>query len=232
MLVYGRNVASEILNFNPKMVRKVIIQNNFSDKKLISLVQKCKLPLECQDKHMMDNLAKGVHQGIILDVTDYQYCKLDDELKKCIQFVVILDHLEDPHNLGAIIRTCEAANVDLIIIPQDREVQVNATVMKASAGSLLRMKICRVTNLVQAVNKLKKAGFWIVGTDMRGTCYKDIDYSGKIGLVVGNEGYGMSRLVSESCDFVATIPMYGQINSLNASVAASIMIYEVIRNRK
>ena len=180
----------------------------------------------------MDDLSKGVHQGIILDVMDYQYTPLNDLLNSDAQFVVILDHLEDPHNFGAIIRTSEAALVDAIIIPQDREVQVNSTVMKTSAGALAKMNICRVTNLVQTINKLKDDGFWIVGTAMDGTDYRQIDYSGKIALVVGNEGNGMSRLVRESCDFVASIPMRGEINSLNASVATGIMIYEVVRNRK
>ena len=136
------------------------------------------------------------------------------------------------NNFGAIIRTSEAALVDAIIIPQDREVQVNSTVMKTSAGALAKMNICRVTNLVQTINKLKDDGFWIVGTAMDGTDYRQIDYSGKIALVVGNEGNGMSRLVRESCDFVASIPMRGEINSLNASVATGIMIYEVVRKRK
>lgn len=180
----------------------------------------------------MDDLSKGVHQGIILDVMDYQYTPLNYLLKSDAKFVVILDHLEDPHNFGAIIRTSEAALVDAIIIPQDREVQVNSTVMKTSAGALAKMNICRVTNLVQTINKLKDDGFWIVGTAMDGTDYRQIDYSGKIALVVGNEGNGMSRLVRESCDFVASIPMRGEINSLNASVATGIMIYEVVRNRK
>lgn len=232
MLVYGRNVANEILKSSPKTIRKVIIQDGFSDKMLISSLEKGKFQVISKSKNEMDSLAKGVHQGIILDVTDYRYYKLEDILNDKGQFVVILDHLEDPHNFGAIIRSCEAAGVDAIIIAQDREVQVNATVMKTSAGALTRMKICRVSNLVQAIGKLKKDGFWIVGTTMNGEDYREIDYSGKIGLVIGNEGDGMSRLVKESCDFIASIPMYGEVNSLNASVASGIMIYEVIRNRK
>lgn len=232
MLVYGRNVANEILKSSPKTIRKVIIQDGFSDKMLISLLEKGKFQVISKSKNEMDSLAKGVHQGIILDVTDYRYYKLEDILNDKSQFVVILDHLEDPHNFGAIIRSCEAAGVDAIIIAQDREVQVNATVMKTSAGALTRMRICRVANLVQAIEKLKKDGFWIVGTTMNGEDYREIDYSGKIGLVIGNEGDGMSRLVKESCDFIASIPMYGEVNSLNASVASGIMIYEVIRNRK
>ena len=232
MIVYGRNVAFEYLKNYKKKKRKIIIQDGFNDKKLLSALENTKFDVIYKDKRYMDDLSKGVHQGIILDVMDYQYTPLNDLLKSDAQFVVILDHLEDPHNFGAIIRTSEAALVDAIIIPQDREVQVNSTVMKTSAGALAKMNICRVTNLVQTINKLKDDGFWIVGTAMDGTDYRQIDYSGKIALVVGNEGNGMSRLVRESCDFVASIPMRGEINSLNASVATGIMIYEVVRNRK
>ena len=232
MIVYGRNVAFEYLKNYKKDIRKIIIQDGFNDKKLLSALENTKFDVIYKDKRYMDDLSKGVHQGIILDVMDYQYTPLNDLLKRDGQFVVILDHLEDPHNFGAIIRTSEAALVDAIIIPQDREVQVNSTVMKTSAGALAKMNICRVTNLVQTINKLKDDGFWIVGTAMDGTDYRQIDYSGKIALVVGNEGNGMSRLVRESCDFVASIPMRGEINSLNASVATGIMIYEVVRNRK
>lgn len=232
MIVYGRNVAFEYLKNYKKDIRKIIIQDGFNDKKLLSALENTKFDVIYKDKRYMDDLSKGAHQGIILDVMDYQYTPLNDLLKSDAQFVVILDHLEDPHNFGAIIRTSEAALVDAIIIPQDREVQVNSTVMKTSAGALAKMNICRVTNLVQTINKLKGDGFWIVGTAMDGTDYRQIDYSGKIALVVGNEGNGMSRLVRESCDFVASIPMRGEINSLNASVATGIMIYEVVRNRK
>ena len=232
MIVYGRNVAFEYLKNYKKDIRKIIIQDGFNDKKLLSALENTKFDVIYKDKRYMDDLSKGVHQGIILDVMDYQYTPLNDLLKSDAQFVVILDHLEDPHNFGAIIRTSEAALVDAIIIPQDREVQVNSTVMKTSAGALAKMNICRVTNLVQTINKLKDDGFWIVGTAMDGTDYRQIDYSGKIALVVGNEGNGMSRLVRESCDFVASIPMRGEINSLNASVATGIMIYEVVRDRK
>ena len=232
MIVYGRNVAFEYLKNYKKDIRKIIIQDGFNDKKLLSALENTKFDVIYKDKRYMDDLSKGVHQGIILDVMDYQYTPLNDLLKSDAQFVVILDHLEDPHNFGAIIRTSEAALVDAIIIPQDREVQVNSTVMKTSAGALAKMNICRVTNLVQTINKLKDDGFWIVGTAMDGTDYRQIDYSGKIALVVGNEGNGMSRLVRESCDFVASIPMRGEINSLNASVATGIMIYEVVHNRK
>lgn len=232
MLVYGRNVAKELLE-NGKDVKKIFLQDNFDDKKIISLMEKLKISVEIKPKREMDHLCNGLHQGIILDIRDYQYSKLDDVLKKNPNFVVILDHLEDPHNFGAIIRTSEAAGVDAIIIPKDRQVPVNSTVMKTSAGALSNMEIVCVSNLVQAINKLKDNGFWVVGTAMENAIdYKDIDYSSKIALIIGNEGKGMSRLVMDSCDYIAKIPMVGKINSLNASVAGGIMIYEVVRNRK
>jgi len=231
MLVYGRNVAREILK-NPKKVKKVILQEGFDDKIIISLLEKSNLKVSYRQKREIDHLADGVHQGIILDVMDYKYYDLCDVTSQD-SFVVILDHLEDPHNFGAIIRTCEAAGVDAIIIPKDRQVQVNATVMKTSVGTLDSMRIIQVTNLSAAISKLKDNGFWIVGTALEDSVdYREIDYSSKIGLVIGNEGTGMSRLVKDNCDFIAKIPMYGKTNSLNASVASGIMIYEVIRNRK
>ena len=232
MLVYGRNVAEEFLKNNRNRIKKIIIQEGFDDKNINFLLENANLPTFFKKKHELDRLAEGVHQGIILDVMDYEYYQLDNIINSDSEFIVILDHLEDPHNLGAIIRTSEAAGVDAIIIPQNREVQINATVMKTSAGTLSKVKVCRVSNIVQAMDKLKKNGFWIVGTAMDGEDYRDINYDGKIALVIGNEGNGMSRLVRENCDFIASIPMYGEINSLNASVASGIMIYEVVRNRK
>ena len=155
--------------------------------------------------------------------------KLVEEIKE----KGLLDHIEDPHNLGAIIRTCEAAGIKSIIIPKDRQVQVNATVMKVSVGTLDNVNVIQVTNLSNTIDKLKDNGYWIVGTALENSVdYRDIDYNGKIALIVGNEGSGISNLVMKKCDFIAKIPMYGTTNSLNASVAAGIMIYEMIRNRK
>lgn len=232
MLVYGRNVALEFLQ-KPEKVRKVIFQEGFRDKKINSLVTKLNLPSVTRPKIELDRLAKGVHQGIILEVEDYQYCSLTDLISKNeSSIIVLLDHLEDPHNLGAIIRTCEAAGVDGIILPKDRSVSVNATVMKTSVGTMENMKIAMVTNLSQTMATLKKEGYWIVGTAMDGKDYLSLDYHGKIVLVIGNEGDGMSRLVRESCDFIARIPMYGKVNSLNASVSFGIMVYEVLRQNR
>ena len=232
MLVYGRNVAKEILKKNKK-VEKIILQEGFDDKEINSYIENGNFKVEIKQKREIDRLAEGVHQGIILFIPDYKYKTLSEILALEPQFIVLLDHLEDPHNLGAIIRTCEAAGVDAIVMPKDRQVMINSTVMKTSVGTLDNMNIASVTNLVQTIEELKKNGFWIVGTALENSVdYRSIDYSGKIALVIGNEGSGMSRLVAKSCDFVAKIPMYGTTNSINASVAAGIMIYEVVRNRK
>ena len=165
-----------------------------------------------------------------MDVKDFEYTKFDDLVENSNK-LVILDHLEDPHNLGAIIRTVETSGIDGIILPKNRSVSVNETVMKTSVGALYNVNICQVTNLNQTISKLKELGFWIIGTDMNASNYQDINYPEKSALIIGSEGFGMSRLVKESCDYVVSIPMYGKINSLNASVAAGIMIYELIRKR-
>ena len=207
MLIYGRNVAKEVLRKNKKVL-KIFLQQGFHDKEIISLIEKRNLRVEFKSNVEIDRLVDGVHQGIIISVPDYRYASLEEVLRDNPSFLVLLDHLEDPHNLGAIIRTCEAASVDAIVMPQKRQVQVNATVMKTSVGTLERVRIASVSN------------------------YREIDYSGKIALIIGNEGNGMSHLVTKECDYIAKIPMYGETNSLNASVAAGIMIYEVVRNRK
>ena len=232
MIVYGKNVAKDLLKKNKK-IEKIYLQEGFKDKEIISLIEKRKIKVIFKQKKEIDDLVNGVHQGIILDVSDFQYKNINSIFENNDNFIVILDHLEDPHNLGAIIRTCEAAGVKSIVMPRDRQVQINATVMKTSVGTLDNMNIILVPNLVNTIKKLKENGFWIVGTSLKNSIdYREIDYSGKIALIIGNEGVGMSQLVSRNCDFLAKIPMYGETNSLNASVAAGIMIYEVIRNRK
>lgn len=232
MLVYGRNVAMEYLQ-NKKKIKKIWIQDSFNDQKLLSLIQMQKITYKKCSKNELDQLANGVHQGIILEVEDYQYATFSDIIKETNDsLLMILDHIEDPHNLGAIIRTCEAAGVDGIIIPKDRSATINATVLKTSVGTTENVKIVQVTNLVQTIMELKKEGYWIVGTDMiNSTDYRKIDYTGKVAIIIGNEGSGMGRLVRESCDFIAKIPMYGKVNSLNASVSAGIMIYEALRQK-
>ena len=178
----------------------------------------------------MDNKVKGLHQGIILDVPDYKYATLEDIIDGD-NLIVMLDHLEDPHNFGAIIRTCEAAGVNGIIIPSDRSVSVNDTVIKTSVGTTENVKIVRVTNLNNTIKVLKDKGYWIFGTDMNGDDYRTLDYRGKTVIICGNEGDGMSKLVKENCDFIASIPMKGKVNSLNASVATGIILFEAIKNR-
>lgn len=231
MYVFGKNVALEILRKKEK-IKKAYIYKDFNDKNIISELQKLKISINYCEKFELDKLAKGNHQGIILSIPDYEYCEVSDMIESENALIVILDHLEDPHNLGAIVRTCEAAGVDGIIIPKDRSVLVNSTVMKVSAGALENVKIACVTNLNNTIKYLKDNGFWIVGTDMKGTSYDKIDYSGKMAIVIGNEGKGMSKLVRESCDFIASIDMRGTINSLNASVATGIVVFEAIKCRK
>ena len=228
MIVYGKNVAKEVLSNNIK-INKVIVANNFSDKELLQNLKKYNIFY--MDKKIMDKKYEGNHQGIVLEIEDFKYEKLDTLYDK--NFVVILDHLEDPHNFGAIIRTCEAAGVDGIIIPKNRSVEVNSTVMKVSAGALSNVNIVEVNNLVDVIKKLKDNGYWIYGTDMENSSvYTEVEYDSKTALVIGNEGAGISELVRKNCDFVVNIPMVGKINSLNASVAAAIIIYEVVRQRK
>ena len=231
MIVFGKNVARDLLLNNNKKVEKIILQEGFSDNEILSLIENRKINVIIKQKREIDRLISGVHQGILLYIPDYQYSSIETAYNDDV--VVILDHLEDPHNLGAIIRTCEAAGIRSVILPKDRQVQINATVMKTSVGTLDNMNMISVTNLVNTINKLKENGFWIVGTALDNSVdFKTIDYSGKIALVIGNEGSGISNIVANNCDFLAKIPMYGKTNSLNASVAAGIMIYEIIRNRK
>lgn len=232
MLVSGRNNVKEILrNFSETSgVRKAYCQENFNENDILSLLKKKNVPIVYKKKLELDHLVNNNHQGVILDVRDFEYTSLDDIIlskDKC--FVIILDHIEDPHNLGAIIRTVEASGADGIILPLNRSVSVNETVMKTSVGALYNVKIASVTNLHNTVKRLKKEGFWIIGTDLDGEDYTKIKYPNKTALVIGSEGFGMTRIVKESCDFIATIPMHGKVNSLNASVATGIMIYEVIK---
>ncbi|MBR6113272.1 MAG: 23S rRNA (guanosine(2251)-2'-O)-methyltransferase RlmB [Bacilli bacterium] len=231
MYICGKNVAREYLESNER-VRKVILAKNYNDNEILNLVKRKNVDTEFVDKYVLDKITKENHQGIILQVPDFEYSSLDDFMYKDDSFVVILDHIEDPHNFGAIIRTCEAAGVDGIIIPKNRSVDVTSTVIRTSVGASKYVPICQITNLTNTINELKKNGFWVVGTDMDGTSYDEIDYKGKICIIIGNEGSGIGHLVRENCDFIASIPMKGKINSLNASVAAGIIIYEAVRNRK
>ena len=207
MLVCGRNVAKEILLGNKK-VKKCYLQEGFKEENILSLLEKRNIKINYFDKNTKDDFFKMPHQGIILDIEDFKYSSLD-ELNVDNAKVIILDHLEDPHNLGAIVRTVEAANLTGIIIPKDRATDVNYTVVKTSAGAI-------------------ENGTTLNATDD----FKDIDYSGKIAVVIGNEGKGISESTIKHLDFNVKIPMYGKTNSLNASVAAALMIYEIVRKGK
>lgn len=234
MYVFGKNVARELLKTNSKIKLAYLVEN-FDEDDVIDGLKSKQVRVSFLPKKDMDRLERGNHQGIILEVEGFKYVSEGEMLDNLPQkpLIVILDHLEDPHNFGAVIRTCEAAGADYIVIPKDRSVSVNKTVMKTSAGAVNNVKIVMVTNLNNTIKKLKKLGVWMVGTDMdNSTPYDEIDYNVPIGLIIGSEGFGMSRLVKQNCDFIARIPMNGKINSLNASVAAGIMIYEVIRQRK
>lgn len=228
MYVYGKNVALEVLKRKDR-IKKVFLCDNFTDTAISENLKDVNVIIKT--KKELDRIANENHQGIIFEIKDYVYKNLDEIINKDDPLIVILDHITDPHNLGAIIRTCEAAKVDGIIIPKNRSALVNGTVMKTSAGTIDNVDICLVANLNRTIEKLKKEGFWIIGTDMMGSNYKDLDYKGKTCIVIGSEGFGMSRIVKEKCDFIATIPMKGTVNSLNASVAAGIIIFEATTSR-
>ena len=231
MLVYGKNVALEYLESNNR-IYNIFLSDKFNDNLIKDLINRKHINVRYLSNHDMDRKCSGLHQGIILDVEDYQYSSIDTILNKDKSLVVMLDHIEDPHNFGAIIRTCEAARVDGIIIPSDRSVEVNATVIKTSVGTTEKVNIIKVTNLVNTINELKKDGYWIFGTDMDGTDYTKLDYKGKTCIICGNEGFGMSNIVKKNCDFIASIPMNGTVNSLNASVATGIILFQAVNDRR
>ena len=192
MLVFGKNVLKEL---DPKKVRKAYLNKNLKDNSIQKYLLDNHIRFELVDNYRLDKLVTGNHQGIVIDIDDYNYYSLNDIDNE--SFIVMLDHLEDPHNLGAIIRTCECAGIKSIILPKDRSVRVNETVMKVSTGALERVKIILVNNMVTAMDKLKDKGYFIYAADMDGADYRTIDYAEKKVLVIGNEGKGISRLVRE-----------------------------------
>ena len=233
MYVFGRNVAKELLSNNTK-INKAFMSEVLVGSDIEQKLKESGIKINYTDNKSLNKIEKGNHQGIILDIDDYKYLSEKDMIDNLgtNPFIVILDHLEDPHNFGAIIRTCEAAGVDFIVLPKNRSVKVTSTVMKTSVGALDNVKIVEVTNLNTTISKLKDNGVWIVGTDMDNSAeYNKIDYTIPVAIIIGSEGFGMSDLVKKNCDFIARIPMYGKINSLNASVAAGVIIYEVVRQR-
>lgn len=233
MYIYGKNVVYEKLK-SDDLIKEAFVFKKFNDQEIIDLLKMKKIDIKWVDKYQLDKMVNGLHQGIILNVKDFDTVSLDNILNNDSKYplIVMLDHLEDPHNFGAIIRSCEALGVDGIIIPNDRAVDINGTVIKTSAGAIQYMKIAKVSNLVNTIKVLKDKGYWIIGTDMNGTSYNDMKYDMPICLVIGNEGKGMSRLVKESCDYVVSIDMVGKTNSLNASVATGIMMAKIQNSRK
>ena len=225
MKVFGKNVFNE-LKENVKSIKKVYLAKNFNDKEIIRFIQDNKISYSTMDIKKMDGMVEGRHQGIIVVIDDYEYSDYRDMLNDKI--VVMLDHLEDPHNFGAIIRTCEAAGIKSIIIPKDRSVSVTSTVMKTSAGALEHVDIAMVNNLVNVIDDFKDNGYFVYAADMDGTNYKQVNYSDKVLLVIGSEGNGLGRLVKKNCDEILSIPQFGHVNSLNASVAAAILIYGIV----
>lgn len=222
MILFGRNPLKET---NPKDIKKVYISKGLSNPDVLSYLYDQKIKFELVENRILDRMVEGNHQGVVFEVFDYEYYNMQSVTE---DFVVMLDHIEDPHNFGAIIRSCECAGIKTIIIPKDRACLVNSTVVKVSCGAISKVKIVMVNNLMDAINKLKKANYFIYGADMIGESYKKLDYSGKKCLVIGNEGKGISKLIKSACDFMVKIPMKGELNSLNASVAAGIIIFEMM----
>ena len=206
-------------------------------KSIIREAKKTDTIINFVDKERLDRLAgTGHHQGVVAQAAAYEYAEVEDILKAAkdkgeAPFIFILDEIEDPHNLGAIIRTANQAGAHGVIIPKRRAVGLTATVAKTSAGAINYTPVAKVTNISKTIEDLKKQGMWFVCADMDGTTMYDLNLTGPIGLVIGNEGSGVGRLVKEKCDFVASIPMKGDIDSLNASVAAGVLAYEIVRQR-
>ncbi len=238
-IVCGRNSVLELLK-SEKDINKLFIEKGNRSGSINEIIAKAKqdhIVIVEVDKRKLDTMAAN-HQGVVAIVPPFEYCDIYDILdyakaKDEDPFIVILDGIEDPHNLGAIIRTCETAGVHGVIIPKRRSASVNSTVVKVSEGATTYVKIARVTNLNDTISKLKDAGLWIIGTDMSAkTYYYDQDLKGPIAIVIGSEGFGMSDLVKKNTDIFIKIPMAGKITSLNASVSAGIVIYEAVKQRK
>lgn len=217
MRVYGMNVLKEL---DKQKIKKVFT----SRKEVCKYCSENKIKYELVDNHLLNKMCVYNHQGVVIDAFDYDYYTLKDIEGN---LVLILDHLEDPHNFGAIIRTCASVGIKSIIIPKDRSVGVTDVVVKTSVGTINYVKIIMVNNLVATIKALQKDGFFVYAASMEGTDFRKVDYSNKVALVIGNEGSGVSRLVKESSDCLISIPMNKNVESLNASVAASILIYHL-----
>lgn len=222
MLAYGKNV---LLMMNPQEIKKVYISKTKNDMEIKNYLKENKIHFVLTSNDVLNKMVKGNHQGVVIEREEFKYFELKDIRDE--DFLVILDHLEDPHNFGAIIRTSEAAGIKSIIIPKDRSVSVNDTVIKTSVGTTSNVKIIKVTNIAETIKRLQQEGYFIYGTAMDGEDCRNIDFSGKKALVIGNEGKGISKIVEGKCDAIISIPMKGEVNSLNASVAAGILIFKM-----
>lgn len=239
IVIVGRHAVKEAIT-SGHAINKILVQDSAKKQQLNDILKKAKshkLVVQQVPKSKLDQLADAPHQGVAAIMAPYEYTALDDFLAQQasqddLSTVLILDGLEDPHNLGSILRTADASGVDGIIIPKRRSVSLTQTVAKASTGAIQHVPVIRVTNLAQTIEVLKDQGYWVVGTEAdNATDYRQMDANMSLAIVIGSEGQGMSRLVKDKCDFYIKIPMVGHVNSLNASVAASIMMYEVYRKR-
>ncbi len=237
--IEGRNAVLEAFR-SGKTIDKLYVQEGLQDGVVMTILREAKKHdtiVNLVKKERLDQLSEThKHQGVIAQASAYDYATVEDILAKAREkgeppFIFLLDDIEDPHNLGAIIRTANLAGAHGVIIPKHRAVGLTATVARTSAGALNYTPVAKVTNLGNTIESLKKEGMWFVCADMGGQMMYDLDLKGSIGLVIGNEGNGVSRLVKEKCDFVASIPMKGDIDSLNASVAAGVLAYEIVRQR-
>lgn len=239
MNIEGRNAVIEAFR-SGKTVDKLYILDGCQDGPVMTIKREAKkndTMVKYVTKERLDQMSQtGKHQGVIAVIAAYDYAEVEDILQKArdkgeAPFIFLLDNIEDPHNLGAIIRTANLAGAHGVIIPKNRAVGLTATVARTSAGALNYTPVAKVTNLSKTIEELKKEGMWFVCADMGGTSMYQLDLKGPMGLVIGNEGEGVSRLVREKCDFIASIPMKGDIDSLNASVAAGVLAYEIVRQR-
>jgi len=238
--ITGRNSVLEALK-SGRAINKVFIGKGSKEgsiREIISLVKARGIPFQEVDRTCLEKLAEGRHQGVVAEAAPYQYAEVEDLISFAQSrgedpLIVILDEIEDPHNFGAIMRSAEAVGVHGIIIPKRRGVQLNATVAKVSSGAVEYVPVARVPNLAQTVDKLKELGLWVLGADMQGDSRLwDENMTGPLAVVIGGEGRGISRLLKKKCDFITFIPMKGQISSLNASVAASVILFEILRQRE
>lgn len=238
--IEGRNAVIEAFR-SGKTIDKLFVLDGCQDGPMMTIKREAKkqnVMIKFVTKERLDQMSEtGKHQGVIAVAAAYEYAEVEDMLKAAREkgeppFLFLLDNIEDPHNLGAIIRTANLAGAHGVIIPKNRAVGLTATVARCSAGALNYTPVAKVTNLSQTIEELKKEGMWFVCADMGGTVMYDLDLKGSIGLVIGNEGEGVGRLVKEKCDMVASIPMKGDIDSLNASVAAGVLAYEIVRQRR